>query len=573
MIGSMKLQCGMAMRPVNSDFYAYLLIILVFFFQFSGISQTAPDKYWIQFSDKNNSPFSLSSPEQFLSKECIDRRIRQGIGFDELDVPVNDSYVQQVTELCNCEVHQISKWFNAITVSLSDSLIAQQIATLPFVLNVKSVRKIKPADPADTKNAIAKNGVNFSEQYCEEFLPYGEGFRQIEMLNGHLLHELQFTGKGVRVAQFDSGWNLTDQLPAFAKLREEGRIAMTRDFVFPDSGSVYTLSNHGTFVLSTMAAWWPDSLIGTGPDATYYLFRTEAPLGENIVEEDNWVSAAEFSDSLGIDIINSSLGYSLFDDPAMNHTYSDMDGNTTRCSIAADIASAKGILVVNSAGNSGNSDWRYITAPSDGDDVLCVGAVDANEVKAGFSGFGPSSDGDIKPNVSAMGQATAYAALDSTVKTGNGTSFSSPVVAGLAACLYEAFPGKTNYEIKRAIEASASRFLQPNDSIGYGIPDFMTAYQILLGEEQLRIGDFDATLFPNPCDNELTVLLKDASYCDVAYEIYDVSGKRVFEAIGMHQDKQYGIIKLTGLSQLRPGMYSLHLGRAGKHSVLNFIRR
>jgi hypothetical protein len=230
-------------------------------------------------------------------------------------------------------------------------------------------------------------------------------------------------------------------------------------------------------------------------------------------------------------------------------------------------------LVVNSAGNSGNSAWRFITAPSDGDDVLCVGAVDANEVKAGFSGFGPASDGDVKPNVAAMGQAVAYAAPDSTVLTGNGTSFSSPIVAGLAACLFEAFPHKTNHEIKRAIEASASQYLQPDDSLGYGIPDFMLAYQMLLGNNQRPNGDFAASLFPNPCDNELTVLLRDAPYCDVEFEIYDASGKRVFEAIGILQDKEYGIIRLSGLSHLNAGMYSLHLGRAGKHSVLNFIRK
>jgi serine protease AprX len=451
--------------------------------------------------------------------------------------------------------------------------MAENIADLPFVAQVKSVGRIKNTNQNDLKNVIQKSAHNNDDSNCAGFLPYGEGFRQIEMLNGHLLHAMQHTGKGVRIAQFDSGWNLSDVLPAFENLRNEGRIAMTRDFVFTSSPDVFVLSNHGTFVLSTMASWWPDSLIGTAPDATYYLFRTEDPLSENLVEEDNWVAAAELSDSLGIDIINSSLGYSLFDDPEMNHTYGDMNGNTTRCSIAADIASEKGILVVNSAGNSGNSAWRFITAPSDGDHVLAVGAVDANEVKAGFSGFGPSSDGEVKPNVAAMGQATAYAALDSTVRTGNGTSFSSPVIAGLAACLMEAFPEKSNFEIKDAIEKSASQYNQPNDSLGYGIPDFMLAYQILQGNSQPGAGDFAAMLFPNPCNHELTVVLNDAEYCDISYEIYDASGKRVFEGTGMYQDDSYGILKFSGMDLLSPGHYSLHLGRAGRHSVLNFIKK
>lgn len=573
------------MRYNNSDGFYHVnilrrallyILIPVFFSSFENlmVAQTAPGKYWVQFSDKNNSPYNLSNLHEVLSEKCYERRIAQGIGFDELDIPVNEHYIQQVLELCNCELHNRSKWFNAITINLSDSLLADSIAQLPFVINVKSVRRLnKDLDAPDKLDMQKSNQRGNSSDCCAGFLPYGSGFRQIEMLNGHLMHALGFTGHGITIAQFDSGWSLTDQLPAFDKLRSENRIAMVRDFVFGEQGNVYALSNHGTFVLSTMGAYWPDSLIGTGYDATYYLFRTEDPLSENIVEEDNWVAAAELADSLGIDIINSSLGYSLFDSGYMNHAYTDMDGNTTRCSIAADIASAKGILVVNSAGNTGNSSWRYITAPSDGDEVLCVGSVNADESKSSFSGFGPSSDGDVKPNVAAMGEATVYAALDSTIKTGNGTSFSSPVVAGLAACLFQAFPGISAGRVKLAIEMSASDYLYPDDSLGYGIPDFMIAYQLLQAGTEKHDNAFDAMLYPNPCGDEMTVMLREALYDDIAFEIYDATGKRVYEAPCITQDKHYGIIRFSGMNQLRAGHYTLHLGRAGYHAVLNFVKK
>jgi serine protease AprX len=541
-----------------------------------AFTQTAPGKYWVQFSDKNNSPYSIENLEEVFSERSYERRIAQGIGFDELDLPVNEHYIQEVLEVCNCQLHNKSKWFNAITINLADSVVAQSIAQLPFVLNVKSVKRLQKEQNESDKLGIQKSNLpKTNTAGCAGFLPYGQGFRQIEMLNGHLVHALGYTGDGVTIAQFDSGWNLTDQLPAFEHLRSEGKIAMVRDFVFGPAGNVYALSNHGTFVLSTMGAFWPDSLIGTGYDATYYLFRTEDPLSENLVEEDNWVAAAELADSLGIDIINSSLGYSLFDSASMNHSYADMDGNTTRCSIAADIASAKGILVVNSAGNSGNSAWRFITAPSDGDEVLCIGSVNADEIKSSFSGFGPSADGDVKPNVAAMGEATSYAALDSTVRTGNGTSFSSPIIAGMAACLFQAFPGASARQVKLAIEMSASDYLNPDDSLGYGIPDFMRAHQILQNNmaESASKGDFDVSLYPNPCNDEMTVILRDAPYCDVAYEIYDAAGRRIFESIGVTQDNDYGIIRFSGLDQLNAGHYTLHLGRAGKHAVLNFVKK
>ncbi len=548
----------------------------IFYFLFSfmvvhSAAQTAPDKYWVQFTDKNNSPFSIYNPSEYLSEKCIARRVKFSLGFDERDIPVNETYISEVLNVGQCFLHQKSKWFNAITISFIDSALVDVVRALPFVWQVRNAVVVKGDGEID-KLKIERDDLVMkaaAPKICDGSEKYGASFRQIDMLNGHLLHTLDYTGKGVDIAQFDAGWNKTDQLPAFQKLRDEGRIRMTRDFVYHDN--VYNLSNHGTFVLSTMAGIIQDSLIGTAPDANYFLFRTEDPQGEFLVEEDNWVAAAELSDSLGVDIINSSLGYSLFDDESMNHTYADMDGNTTRCSIAADIAAEKGILVVNSAGNSGNNPWHFITAPSDGDSVLCVGAVDASEMHANFSSFGPSSDGDIKPDVVTMGRATVFADLDSTITTGNGTSFSSPIMAGMAACLVQAFPEKSNMDVLNAIRSSADKFLTPNDSLGYGIPDLMKAFFLLAGKTSQPKGDFDAVVFPNPCRDHMTVLLLDGKYCETAYEIYDAAGKRVYENSGIFLSGNNGILQLdVALRSLKPGNYTLHLGRAGRHSVIHF---
>jgi hypothetical protein len=301
------------------------------------------------------------------------------------------------------------------------------------------------------------------------------------------------------------------------------------------------------------------------------LFRTENPLSEYVAEEDNWVAGAEVADSLGVDIINSSLGYSEFNDSTQNHTYSDMDGNTTRCSIAADMAAARGILVVNSAGNSGDDPWRYITAPSDGDLVLAVGAVSADSSHAWFSSFGPSADGDVKPNVCTMGRLASYAALDSTIRQGNGTSFSAPVMAGMAACLWQAFPWASASEIKEAIEQSAHLRSAPNDSLGYGIPNMWKAFMYLRNDAVEAKGELNARVFPNPCGDFLSLTLEAADAGNAKVDIYDVQGRHVLarqELMGI-AEKQYYQSSIP-VAALSAGQYFLKVTANGKESVVQF---
>ena len=554
------------MRQFTKIIICSVLIVLG-----SGMAaQTAPGKYRIRFIDKADSPYSLSRPEEFLSEKSIERRIGLGIGFDELDLPVNQTYIEQVLALGPGILHHKSKWFNSITVITEDSTWLEEVRLLPFVAEV---RTIPAGSQSHYRDKYLENDVVAAERMsilCDTFSLYGKAWRQTEMLNAHWLHSLGYMGAGVDVAQFDAGWSRTDVLPAFERLRSEGRIKMTRDFVWSDNPNVYTYNSHGTSVLSIMAAWLPGEMVGAAPEANYYLFRTEDPFSEFPVETDNWAVAAELCDSIGIDIINSSLGYSLFDDASYDFSYDDMNGEIVRCSIAAAIAARKGILVVNSAGNSGDDPWRYLTAPSDAEGILAVGAADSQENHAWFSSYGPSADGRVKPDVSAMGAATAYAAQDSTIRTGNGTSFSSPLIAAATACLYQAFPSSSGAQLRDAVIRSASAYTAPTDSLGYGIPDFYKAWQWIQGAS-IEQGDFGATAYPNPCNGQLRVTLDDAKSCELAYSIYDAVGRRVASSAGVVIADGHGTFTLDSIvSKLPAGQYTLHIQWELRNSFVSF---
>jgi len=543
----------------------FFLFIIAAFFAAPLLSQHSPGKYWVQFADKTGSPFSISEPEDYLSAKSIARRSKIGFPINEQDLPVNPHYVQGVLALGNAHLHHTTKWMNAMTVEIIDTSQVQQwrsaVLQLPYVVEVRRVlANANGASRFGTKEIGDEDKKVSKSSGVMDTTKYGPSFRQISMINGHLLHQLGYEGQGMEIAVLDGGWFATNTLPAFDALYQEGRIKETRDFVTPNADSVYYKSTHGTFVLSHMAGIIPDSLYGTAPKANYHLFRTEDVDREYLIEEDNWLAAAEYCDSIGIDIINSSLGYSEFDDPTMNHTYEDMDGNTCVGSRAADMAAQRGILVVNSAGNSGNSPWHYITAPSDGDSVLCVGAVNSERFHAEFSGFGPSSDGDVKPNICTMGERTVFAATDSTIRTGNGTSFSSPIMAGAAACLWQAFPHKTNMEIFRAIEQSAHLYANPNDSLGCGIPDMWRAYQLLQSSQGSGIGELEVLAYPNPTSASIKVQWTGEKNDVSFYYVFDSSGKKILSGDQWCylDDKKYNELSID-MSGWADGMYFLQL--------------
>ena len=539
-----------------------IFLLLIILLPSLSFSQTAPDKYWVQFTDKP-SQFSLEAPQEFLSQRAIDRRIRQGIAFDADDLPVHQSYVDQVSQLGDVQVLHRSKWFNAITIKITDPLLLEEISNLPFVAQTRSVK-------CYTIPEVEFDRIEDERRFTEyDTSVYGESLRQIEMVNGHLLHAADFTGEGLQIAVMDAGFRRSRELPIFDYLRAEGKITEQNDLVEWWDTDVNGHSNHGTWVLSIMGGYMPDSLIGTAPDAHYFLFRTEDSESEFIIEEDNWVAAIEEADSLGIDLVNTSLGYSEYDDPTLDHDYSNMDGRTARISIASTIAARKGMLLVTSAGNKGLSSWKYITAPADADSILTVGAVDATGTHAGFSSFGPSFDGRVKPNVVTMGESTVIADLDSTIRRGNGTSFSAPVLCGLAACLWQAHPSKTNMEVLKAIEQSAHLFSNPNDSLGFGIPDFWKAHLILRGDAEENTDQI--TLYPNPSKGPMRLELKLNAALNEApeFDIFGNDGKLVAQGcLNYFGDR---ILHSFDYAHLNAGSYVLRVRTPEQNFTKRFV--
>ncbi|MEY4595017.1 MAG: hypothetical protein RIQ47_1427, partial [Bacteroidota bacterium] len=450
------------------------------------------------------------------------------------------------------------KWFNGVTVRC-DSVTLLQLQTLPFVRQtVPVLRTVSSGKKIDKKldESILVIPENLMRSQTSD---YGIGQRQVIQLHADFLHDQSLNGQGMLIAVMDAGFNSADVIAAFDDLRNNNGIVSTWDFV-AGNPSVYEDDSHGTSVLSCMAANVSGQLIGTAPSANFILLRTEDANTEYIIEEYNWAAAAAYADSAGVDVINSSLGYTEFDDGAMNHTYADMNGNTCPISIAADIAASKGMLVVSSAGNWGNSFWRYISAPADADSILAVGAVDSAGYKASFSSWGPSADGDIKPNVATMGRQAAFARADGTYGTGNGTSFSSPILAGAAACLWQAHPNKTNMEVKRAIEQSASYYNNPGDSLGYGIPNFMSAY-LLLGGTTLQLSARDSLLSisPNPFSDRLLVSFYSATAQRVTVRMFDISGRLITEQMESAAAGQISPFELKLPSILQSGIYQLEI--------------
>ena len=501
--------------------------ILAGFF-LEAATQTAPGTYWVQFTDKTGTPFSLDQPLEFLSQRALDRRQRFDIPIVEQDLPVMPVYVDSLRQL-GLQILATSRWFNAVTVYSMDQELIDTLGQLTFVRQVKSMKQPSINRSLENKfNIETTVDIGNDTESDTTLLDYGQGSWQIGMLNGHILHNQGYQGQDMVIAVLDAGFYNAHTNPAFDSLWKNNQILGTWDFV-TRSPVQFNQHRHGSQVLSVMGSNMPGRLVGSAPKASFYLLRTEDANVEFLVEEDYWVAAAEFADSAGADLINSSLGYSRFDSTYMDHTYADMDGNTTRISIGADIAASKGILVVTSASNEGATDWHFITAPADADSVLTVGAVDSLGFYASFSSTGPTFDGRVKPNIAAQGQQTAISATDGTVIRGNGTSFSSPLMCGLAACLWQTNRSVSPAELIHIIEQSASQATRPDSLLGYGIPDLGKALFMIQG-----IDPFDVVnekllrTYPNPFDESLTIDFYSPKHQEVIIVIYSLYGQILF---------------------------------------------
>ena len=527
-------------------FFLFICIIISFAETFS---QTYPNRYWIRFTDKNNNPYSLDRPEEFLSERAIQRRLKQNISFSFNDLPITPAYIDSLKAL-GVPVYNMSKWFNAVTTDSISPELLEQIFDLSFVVKPSNPESLKLIKGVKNNTAIVTSESDNWDTY------YGYPEIQIKINNGHFLHQQGFKGEGIQIALIDAGFLGVDVIPGFSDLWDEERILGTRDFVDRNS-NIYRENVHGMHVLSVIAGNIPYQFVGTAPGASFWLLRSEDVDSEYLIEEDNWVSAAEFADSAGADIINSSLGYSVFDDSTQNHTYENMDGNSTRVSIAADIAASKGILVVSSAGNQGNKDWKYITAPADADSVLAIGAIDSLGNIASFSSLGPSFDGDIKPNVCAVGSKTYIIRQNGLIGTGGGTSLSAPVISGMAACLWQANPQATNMEIFSAIQESSHKFTNPDTIYGYGIPDFNLADMICKTKyNNISDGFYSLNIFPNPFKENINIIFYSSSLNTVYITINNVTGKLVREEKYSINDN-YNEIVIDNLYNLSSGIYFL----------------
>ena len=497
----------------------YLFLLLVS--SFVGFSQ---EDAWVYFKDKPGAQTYLDNPLTMLSQRALDRRSLQGIALDSKDIPIYQPYINQIIASTGITVKAKSKWFNCVHVrGLQTDINALKL--LSFVEKVDFANhSISPNKISTTKQGKTKP-VNKTVQTTTNF-NYGNSANQVQMLNGHLLHQSNYTGSGKIIAVMDGGFPGVDTAAPFARLRTNNQILGGYDFV-NRSTNFYTGISHGTSVLSLMGGYVDNVLVGTAPDASYYLFITEDGPNESPLELSNWVEAAEEADYLGVDIINTSLGYTTFDNPNYNFTYNDMNGVTAFISKGVDMAFSRGMICVVSAGNEGNDDWHYISAPADAVNALTIGAVKADETYAVFSSQGPTFDGRVKPDVTAQGQNPYVSdATGNITNTGSGTSYSGPIVAGMVACLWQALPTKTNQQIKQLITQSADRYASPTVQYGYGIPDFNLA--VANGLSVASFSNKDFVVFPNPATNSISVVLSEG-FNSANIVLYTVLGQKVLE--------------------------------------------
>lgn len=537
---------------------AALLLLLSVTFITSAQTTT---NYWIVFKDKKNNPYSLKQPEAYLSERSIARRGRQHIPINERDLPVNPSYIEAL-KTHGAVIKNKSKWYNGATVTIADQNRLEELSALPFV---KSITKIvitpsaKSAEKFDFESTAVSQKENIPSAKAPETLyDYGPSYNQTHMLELDCLHGWGNSGQGMVIAQLDAGYYNVNVLPAFDSMRLNNQLLGCRDFVTGDT-MVFEDYPHGMNVLSCMVGNLPGKLIGTAPKAKYWLLRTEDAGSESIQEEINWLVGAEFADSVGADIINSSLGYNKFDDSSTDHTYADMDGNTTIVTKAADWAASVGIFVVSSAGNSGGPTWYKITAPADADSVLTVGAVNASGVITNFSSRGPTSDGRIKPDVVAQGGAAVTAANGGDITLNSGTSFSAPITSGAVACLWQANPGKTNMEVLQAILQSSSQYNSPDTVKGYGIPNFCWANFILAGISEQELTNEALNVYPNPFNANVEISFYSLKKQNAEIKLFDISGRMISEQEVTLEMNTGNRLSVPGSGNLAPGIYILQL--------------
>lgn len=511
------------------------------FLMFLSFIASAQEDAWVYFIDKPDATYYLANPLEMLSQRALDRRTAQNIALDDKDVPISVSYINQVTASPGITVKAKSKWLNALHIRGTITNI-QNLRNLSFVDRVDFANKTLNTSDRAFRVEESQNLKNIKNDFDTQVnYSYGTSANQIQMLNGHLLHQQNYTGNGKIIAVLDAGFPGVNTITPFVRLRINNKILGGYNFV-GRSSNFYTAGSHGTMVLSTMGGYFENQLVGTAPDASYYLFITEDGADENPVEESYWVEAAEMADSLGVDIINTSLGYFTYSNANYSHKYSDMNGTTAFISRGAAIAYSRGMICVVSAGNSGGSINPYISAPADAVNVLTVGAVNSTRNYASFSSIGPSFDGRIKPDVAAQGQASVISSTTGSIGTADGTSFSGPIIAGMVASLWQALPNKTNAQIMQLIKESAHLYATPTAQLGYGIPNFSQALANGLGISEATLANFK--LYPNPSSSVVNLEFQQGSE-KAEIMLFNNLGQKIYNKNLERSNNTFSIENLT----------------------------
>jgi hypothetical protein len=500
----------------------------------------AQEDAWVYFVDKPDAAYYLANPLEMLTQRSLDRRTAQGIALDNTDVPISTSYISQVQSATGITVMAKSKWMNALHVrgSLTDIQNLESLSFVDHVYYANHSLNIRVGNYSSTEiNQKVQDKFEVQINYN-----YGGSDNQIQMLNGHLLHQQDFTGQGKIIAVLDSGFTGVDTATPFQRLHDNNLIL--GGYNFPDgNANFYMRHNHGTMVLSTMGGYVDGQLVGTAPDSEYYLFITEDVNSENPVEESYWVEAAELADYYGVDVINSSLGYSTYDNPNYSYSYAQRNGQVGFASRGASIAFQKGIVCVISAGNSGNSSDPNIGIPADAENILTVGAVDNTETYVSFSSIGNTSDGRVKPDVCAKGLGATLSNTSGTITSASGTSFSSPILAGCVASFWSARPNLTAAQVIQFVKESADQYTTPDINKGYGVPDF----QLALNLSTQTFNNNTVSIYPNPVSSILTVQLNENEFGTII--LHNQLGQNVLtKSVSNQQNK-------IDVSSLASGIY------------------
>ncbi|MEI9913276.1 MAG: S8 family serine peptidase [Bacteroidota bacterium] len=479
-------------------------------------SQAQFTRFIVKLKNKGATSFTIANPSAYLSSRAIDRRTKYIIAIDSTDLPVPASYITQIKNIPGITVLNVSKWLNAVTIDTTDPAALAAVNALPFVqstsgiaakTSITSSNKFVEENPVTTLPPVGAR----VEGTQSDFFNYGtSSYNEIHLHKGEFLHNIGLRGQGMQVAMLDGGFFNYTTLDAMDSIITNGQVLSTWDFVNREA-SVVEDNSHGMMCLSTIAANIPGQFIGKAPKANFHLFKTEDVSSESPIEEFNWVCGAERADSTGADVVSSSVGYNTFDNAALNYSYSDMNGNTAISTTGADLAAKKGLIIFQSAGNYGTDSWHYLIAPSDGDSVVAVGAVNAAGAIWTGSSYGPSSDGQVKPDMASVGLNALVQGTGNTIGVGTGTSFACPNMAGLGTCLWQGFPEFNNMRIIRALREAGSIYTTPNERIGYGIPDMKVAFTTLLVEYAT------STATVNSCNATLNWSSKDVSA--MKYEI------------------------------------------------------